>query len=174
MPDNRGEDDDRLPVRDAGRARVRHSHGRGRWADVRPRREEVRDRPGGAGRLRYAGRGVRPGGRGHLRRVPLLPAGRLHEGRRGQDRGELGSVQGGSPVPARAFPFEVLRVRDDGRHLVEGEVDGDRGEDPSRGYVSFTDQDFMAEPFLVRFQSVKKFINRPHSPEIQLNSPSRA
>lgn len=42
------------------------------------------------------------------------------------------------------------------------------------GYVSFTDQDFMAEPFLVRFQSVKKFINRPHSPEIQLsNSPSR-
>ena len=42
------------------------------------------------------------------------------------------------------------------------------------GYVSFTDQDFMAEPYLVRFQSVKKFINRPHSPEIQLsNSPSR-
>lgn len=42
------------------------------------------------------------------------------------------------------------------------------------GYVSFTDPDFQSTAFLIRIQSVRHYVNKPHQPEITLsNTPSK-
>lgn len=42
------------------------------------------------------------------------------------------------------------------------------------GYVSFTDPSFQADPFLVRIQSVRHYVNKPYKPQITLaNEPSK-
>ena len=42
------------------------------------------------------------------------------------------------------------------------------------GYVSFTDPSFQADPFLVRIQSVRHYVNKPYKPVITLaNTPTK-
>ena len=38
------------------------------------------------------------------------------------------------------------------------------------GYISFTDARFQTQPILVRITGVKDFVNRPHSPEVELSN----
>ena len=38
------------------------------------------------------------------------------------------------------------------------------------GYVSFTDESFQKEPVLVRIITIKDYINKPHSPKIELSN----
>ncbi len=42
------------------------------------------------------------------------------------------------------------------------------------GYVSFTDARFQREPILVRITTIKDYINKPHSPEIELSNSTQS